>query len=235
MPVAWLRALTDEYEAALPDRLAALDGLVEHAIGGSGDPERVRTLLHAVDRLAGSAGSYGFQAVTEALRPALQALLAASRAGCLSGEQAATVRGALVAARTLASAPRTADMPRAGVVRLMVVDADAAVRAAVRAGLDARFTFEEHGDGAQALDAMRRAAPDVLLVAVRLPGRDGTAVLRAVRADPRLEHLPVIALTTLAQPGDRDRLMAAGFDGLVTKPEVDGPSVRAAVEACLAR
>jgi CheY-like chemotaxis protein len=60
--------------------------------------------------------------------------------------------------------------------------------------------------------------PDLVLMDVRLPDQDGAAALGRLRAEPGLESLPVVALTAFAMPGDRERLLAAGFDGYLSKP-----------------
>jgi two-component system, cell cycle response regulator DivK len=60
--------------------------------------------------------------------------------------------------------------------------------------------------------------PDLILMDIRLPDMDGIAALRGLRADPRTESIPVVALTSLAMKGDRERFLAAGFDGYLEKP-----------------
>ena len=63
--------------------------------------------------------------------------------------------------------------------------------------------------------------PALVLLDISLPGMDGTAVLAALRADPELKDLPVIALTAHAMAGDREKYLGLGFDGYLTKPIVD--------------
>ena len=60
--------------------------------------------------------------------------------------------------------------------------------------------------------------PDLILMDVQLPGMDGVAALGVLRADPRTTAIPVVALTAYAMGEDRERLLAAGFDGYLTKP-----------------
>jgi two-component system cell cycle response regulator DivK len=72
-----------------------------------------------------------------------------------------------------------------------------------------------------ALEGLRVAgdmAPDVILMDIRLPDIDGPAALELLRADPSTARIPVVAVTSSAMMGDRERLLAAGFDGYLEKP-----------------
>jgi two-component system, cell cycle response regulator DivK len=60
--------------------------------------------------------------------------------------------------------------------------------------------------------------PDVILMDIRLPDIDGPAALALLRSDPRTRGIPVVAVTSSAMMGDRERLLAAGFDGYLEKP-----------------
>lgn len=71
---------------------------------------------------------------------------------------------------------------------------------------------------AEARDALERARPDLVLLDIEIPGGGGLAVLVYIRATKVLADLPVIALTAFAMDGDRERLLAAGFDGYLSKP-----------------
>ena len=71
------------------------------------------------------------------------------------------------------------------------------------------------GDGL--LDAVEQAQPALVLMDIQLPGRDGFALLEEIRNSPH-RALRVVALTAHAMAGDRERALAAGFDGYITKP-----------------
>lgn len=73
-------------------------------------------------------------------------------------------------------------------------------------------------DGAEGLEAAYREMPDLVICDVQLPVMDGLAVARQLRADARMRRIPIIAVTALAMVGDRDRVLAAGFDGYIAKP-----------------
>jgi two-component system, cell cycle response regulator DivK len=67
------------------------------------------------------------------------------------------------------------------------------------------------------LETIERNAPDLVLMDIQLPGKDGFALLREIRSSP-YGTVRVIALTAHAMAGDRERALQAGFDGYITKP-----------------
>jgi two-component system cell cycle response regulator DivK len=74
-------------------------------------------------------------------------------------------------------------------------------------------TNAEHG-----LTLARMHQPAVVLMDIHLPGMDGIAAFEQLRADPATRAAPVLAITASAMRGDRERILAAGFDGYVSKP-----------------
>jgi two-component system, cell cycle response regulator DivK len=72
------------------------------------------------------------------------------------------------------------------------------------------------GEEAVALATEHR--PDLVLMDIQLPDIDGIEALNRLRADERLSSMPVLALTAQAMEGDRERFLAAGFDGYLSKP-----------------
>jgi CheY-like chemotaxis protein len=82
------------------------------------------------------------------------------------------------------------------------------------------------GDGPNGLALLRETRPDVALLDIGLPGLDGYALARAVRATPELAHVLLIALTGFGYDQDRRKAMDAGFDVHFTKP-VDLDRLRA--------
>lgn len=78
------------------------------------------------------------------------------------------------------------------------------------------------------------ASPDLVLMDLSLPGMDGLAATRNLKADPATRHLPVIALTAHAMRGDAKIIADAGCDGYLTKP-IDTRKLASQVRAYLNR
>jgi CheY-like chemotaxis protein len=73
-------------------------------------------------------------------------------------------------------------------------------------------------DGEQAIAAVDRRTPDIVLADVGMPGRDGYEVARHIKNTPRLAHIPVVLLTGAFEPIDQARAAAVGCDGVLAKP-----------------
>ena len=70
----------------------------------------------------------------------------------------------------------------------------------------------------EAVDVAAEQGPDLVLMDIQLPDFDGVEALRRLRADERTAGTRVVALTAQAMEGDRERFLAAGFDGYLSKP-----------------
>jgi two-component system, cell cycle response regulator DivK len=84
------------------------------------------------------------------------------------------------------------------------------------------LTLREHSvvglvSGERLLSTIESSQPSLVLMDIQLPGKDGFALLQEIRASPH-GSLRVVALTAHAMAGDRERALAAGFDGYITKP-----------------
>ena len=76
----------------------------------------------------------------------------------------------------------------------------------------------EASSGEEAIALATAEAPALVLMDIQLPDLDGAAALQRLRADERTARVPVLALTAQAMQGDRERFLAAGFDGYLEKP-----------------
>ena len=79
-----------------------------------------------------------------------------------------------------------------------------------------RVITAEHGKAG--LEQARLYQPDLILTDVSMPAMDGFEALAAIRRDPTLRHIPVIAVTASAMKGNREEILARGFDGYISKP-----------------
>lgn len=100
--------------------------------------------------------------------------------------------------------------------RLLIVEDDTVLRRTLAINLGARgFTVEEAGSGAEALAACHRALPQVVLLDLGLPDRDGVEVVAALR---RRSDVAVIVISARETEGDKVRALDAGADDYLTKP-----------------
>lgn len=89
----------------------------------------------------------------------------------------------------------------------------------------ATFLLEKKGysvmaalDGPSGIELAATLHPQLILLDIQLPKMDGYAVARALRNNPELQHVPIVAVTSYAMLGDRDKALAAGCDGYLEKP-----------------
>ncbi len=80
------------------------------------------------------------------------------------------------------------------------------------------WRVEMLANGTTAVEVIRRAAPDLVMLDVMLPGRTGFEILHELRADPAFADLPILMLTARGQTRDRDMAEKAGVSRFMTKP-----------------
>ncbi len=73
-------------------------------------------------------------------------------------------------------------------------------------------------DGVTAISEARDSRPDLILMDLRMPGMSGLEAQQQLRSDATTREIPVIVLTASVMAGERERLLAAGFDGFMQKP-----------------
>lgn len=96
--------------------------------------------------------------------------------------------------------------------------------------LEDRYSVRVYEDGVKALADMPLDIPSLILLDISLPRMDGVQVLSNIRADTRLQHVPVVALTAHDSVGDRERFAAAGFDDYLSKPILDEAEVYGTID-----
>ncbi len=73
-------------------------------------------------------------------------------------------------------------------------------------------------DGREGIALAGQAVPALILLDIQLPGMDGYDVARALRSNPALAEVPIVAVTSYAMVGDRERALGAGCTGYIEKP-----------------
>jgi CheY-like chemotaxis protein len=102
---------------------------------------------------------------------------------------------------------------------ILVVDDDRFIRRSLAAILDDRgFDVATAPDADACLAALESTRPDVILLDVMMPGRDGFEACRALKAEPRFASIPIVLLSAGSSPRDRDRALASGAVDYLTKP-----------------
>lgn len=88
-----------------------------------------------------------------------------------------------------------------------------------------KFLLEKHGyqvysatDGREGIDSAAKVRPDLILLDIQLPLMDGYQVARRLRSNSDLSQTPIVAVTSYAMAGDRDKALAAGCNGYIEKP-----------------
>lgn len=114
---------------------------------------------------------------------------------------------------------------------VLICDDEPSLRELIRISLDGPYRFVEADDGEESLEIARSIRPDVVILDMMMPRRNGLEVLSALRKDKELSEIPVIVLT--AQPGTRENALREGADIVMVKP-FEPEQIAAAVEEVLA-
>lgn len=114
-------------------------------------------------------------------------------------------------------APGTKGTP--GGERILVVEDDYWTRLLLHELLEAHgYLALQAADAGQALRLLHTHHPDLILTDIRLPGPSGIDLLRRIRRDDKLRHIPVVAVTAMAMKKDEQMLRAGGCAGYLSKP-----------------
>ena len=114
---------------------------------------------------------------------------------------------------------------------VLICDDEPSLRELIRVSLDGAYSFAEADDGEMSLEIARRLKPDVVILDIMMPRRNGLDVLSELRRDEGLAATAVIVLT--AQPAMRDAALSRGADVVMVKP-FEPHQITAAVAEVLA-
>jgi CheY-like chemotaxis protein len=119
--------------------------------------------------------------------------------------------------------------------RVLIVDDEASIRLICRINLAASgWTCQEADNGEEALARIRGERPDVVLLDVMMPIRDGWMVAEDVAGDPTVRDIPIVFISARAEQRDRERAHSLGAVGYVTKP-LNPVGLSAAIDEILGR
>lgn len=89
----------------------------------------------------------------------------------------------------------------------------------------AEFLLRSHGylvreaaTAQEAFEMIKTERPDLIVMDIQLPGMDGLEATKRIKADPATSDIPVVAVTSYAMKGDREKALASGCIGYITKP-----------------
>ncbi len=229
-PETVMREARSRFIEAFPGRVRSitmlLDTMSSTALSAAetGAVASQATARRMTHQMAGIAGTLGFPGVSEKASDLEQLVIATSSGQ--TGVRPADIAHALAELTESFSrdmqrpAPEWAKPPeRAAGPRVLVVEDDEMQRKVVSAWLrSAGYQVSATGDGGEAFTKARIERPALIILDVDLPGTDGHAVCRKLKASPDLANTPVVFMTTRATLNDRLTGVALGADDYLIKP-----------------
>jgi CheY-like chemotaxis protein len=101
---------------------------------------------------------------------------------------------------------------------VLVVEDNIETQRLIQVYLKGSYRVVSAANAEEAFEAIERDVPDVILMDINLPGKDGLTITREIRAGTRCPNIPIVALTAFAMTGDRQRCLEAGCTDYLTKP-----------------
>jgi PAS domain S-box-containing protein len=114
--------------------------------------------------------------------------------------------------------PKVAAPAPTGPLILLAEDNEANVQTVGGYFEDKGYAMHYAPNGLVAVKLARELHPALILMDIQMPVMDGLTAIREIRADPAIKNIPIVALTALAMPGDRERCLAAGATDYMSKP-----------------
>jgi two-component system cell cycle response regulator DivK len=103
--------------------------------------------------------------------------------------------------------------------RILVVEDQEDLRGILRDLLvSSGYEMLEAGDGRAGVDMAKAEKPDLILMDIQMPVMDGYDATRAIKGEPDLNPIPIVAVSSFAMKGDEEKARAAGCDHYITKP-----------------
>jgi two-component system cell cycle response regulator DivK len=103
--------------------------------------------------------------------------------------------------------------------KVLIIEDDENVRNVLQDMIESKnYNAASANNGLEGVELARTYQPDVVLMDIEMPVMNGYEALKAIRSDPALRHLPVIAVTGCIQPREAHAMLAKGFDHCIIKP-----------------
>ncbi len=221
-PEDLIKPLRGMYLAQLRERAGTVEAFLDRCRGGGvpdGELAMMESLAH---KLAGSGTTYGFPLITRAARALEEALQAKAGAAALAplaeSLHHACAQAVLLIERDSADPAPHADIVASGKPALLAVDDDPVIRETLVALFGRDFEVLTATDGAEGLRLARERAPRLLIVDETMPNMTGLELVKALRADPGGDGVPVIMVTSRSKSHDVVQALAAGVSDYIAKP-----------------
>ena len=114
---------------------------------------------------------------------------------------------------------------------ILIIEDDVQNRKLLRDLLNVKgYTTLEAINGKEGVEMAKAKKPDLILMDIQMPVMDGLKAFEILKGDPGAREIPVVALTSYAMKGDRERLLDAGFDAYMSKPIDTGEFLKKVAE-----
>jgi signal transduction histidine kinase/CheY-like chemotaxis protein/CHASE3 domain sensor protein len=114
--------------------------------------------------------------------------------------------------------PKGLPVTVSGTPEILIVEDNPDNRLTLKALLEEKYKIIEAIDGPTGLEMAKKCHPHLILMDIALPGINGIEVLKELKKDPLLKHIPVFAVSASAMKGDKENLLSYGFDAYIPKP-----------------